>query len=152
MQQRLQPESDQNTEQSVPGVSVPHFDWRTVMSAKDDSPGDMAGALDKYFACFAQPPLTEKDGKPHLGDHPCLKCDEPLTGMVAMMLGKGGFTWGIAHGEGFCRNCRWPARAYHFIKYEDGRDLATLRNFILQYHPDVVMERTKENSVSEPSS
>jgi hypothetical protein len=124
--------------------TIEKMNWRTVIDAQPETPQSTIDALDKYFEAFAQVSLTEKDGKKILGEQPCIKCDEPLNGMMAMMFGKGGFTWGIAHGEGHCKNCGWPARAYHFIKDSDGKDLMTLRNVILQYHPDYVTERKRK--------
>ena len=47
----------------------------------------------------------------------------------------GGFEWGLVHGEGHCRFCRWPARVHHFIKDASGKDLISARNIVLQYHP-----------------
>lgn len=124
--------------------TVAHLDWRTVIDAGPDTPAKIITALDTYFEVFAQPEITLVDGKKHLGDQPCLKCDEPLAGgLKSFLLGKGGFTWGLAHGAGFCQNCRWPARAHHFIKDADGDDVVTLRNFILQYHPDYVTEKKR---------
>jgi hypothetical protein len=133
-----------------PGVKpdVAHLDWRTFIDAKPETPQATIDALDAYFNGFAQPAITVAvDGKKSLGKLPCLKCDEPLAdGIMSFLTGKGGFTWGLAHGEGFCRNCRWPARAYHFIKDVDGNDLMTLRGVVLQYHPDFVSERKAETS------
>lgn len=123
---------------------VQKMDWRTLIDATPETPPDIIEAFDKYFDGFAQPDIKMVDGKKHLGDLPCLKCDEPLAGgLTSFLLGKGGFEWGLAHGEGHCKNCGWPARAYHFIKDADGKDLMTLRNVILQYHPDYVTERKK---------
>lgn len=129
-----------------PKPKVAHLDWRTLIEAKPETSQATIDALDKYFDVFAQPALKMVDGKPQFTDQVCIKCDEPLTGMMAMMFGKGGFTWGLAHGEGFCRNCRWPSRMYHFIKGADGEDLMTLRGVVLQYHPDFVSERKAEAS------
>lgn len=127
--------------------TVEKMDWRTMIDAKEDTPAETIAALDKYFAGFAQPDITEKDGKKVLGNQPCIKCDEPLSGdLISGLFGKGGFTWGLAHGEGHCKNCGWPARAYHFIKHDDGSELATIRNVILQYHPDYVTERKKSSA------
>lgn len=119
-----------------------HLDWRTIIEAKAETPQATVDALDAYFHGFAQPVITIVDGKKSLGKMPCLKCGEPTAdGIMSFLTGKGGFTWGIAHGEGFCANCRWPARAHHFIKDANGEGVVTLRNFVLQYHPDFVSER-----------
>ncbi len=95
------------------------------------TPGDTAtpegmAIVENYLSHFAAP--IKQDGMP------CLRCDKPLVGMLAFMHG-GGFEWGIAHGEGHCANCRWPARAYHFIKDNEGSELLTIRNLVLQVHP-----------------
>lgn len=119
------------------------LDWRTLIDASPDTPSDVIAALDDYFSHFAQVSFKTNDtGKRELADgHPCLKCGEPLTGLVAALFGRGGFEWGIAHGEGHCRNCRWPARAYHTIKDQNGEMVANIRGFILQYHPDFVEQK-----------
>lgn len=123
---------------------VQKMDWRTLIDATADAPASIIAALDKYFDAFAQPDIKIVDGKKQLGDLPCLKCDEPLAGgLTSFLLGKGGFTWGLAHGEGHCKGCGWPARAHHFIKDAEGEDVATIRNVILQYHPAYVKVRKK---------
>lgn len=116
-------------------ANVKRMDWRKTMTAGAETPPEFIAALDKYFEPFAEPVRgEERSEKPLL----CIKCDEPLTGMLASMFGKGGFTWGMVHGEGHCAGCGWPARAHHYITDKDGSELVTLRNVILQYHPDVV--------------
>lgn len=124
------------------GFIAPRLDWRTLIGAKPDTTPDILAALDSYFMPFAQPPGEKRDGTYRVADeHPCLRCGERLMGLTAMLMG-GGFTWGLAHGEGYCVKCKWPARAHHFIKNTDGSDLLTVRNFILQYHPDFVEKRS----------
>lgn len=56
----------------------------------------------------------------------CILCGSYLGGLL------GTFEWGLAHGEGHCRACGYPARAKHVIKFKLG-ELAV--NQILQYHP-----------------
>lgn len=79
------------------------------------------GALDEfpseYLTVFAAPT-----------DNVCLCCG-----------GYGTFTWGLAHGEGHCCKCSWPARLYHFIKSADGEKKRIVK--LLQYHPDQVSLR-----------
>lgn len=117
-----------------------HFDWRTVMTASPDMPAKSIVALDNYFKQFVA--LTIKpgtdDAKPEIEPQRCVQCDEPLTGFQALILGRGGFEWGLAHGHGHCRACKWPCVAHHFIKDEDGEHVCTLHNVILQIHPDLV--------------
>jgi len=78
--------------------------------------------INKYLSNFAKP---NKDLK-------CFKCSEKLGGFF------GTFQYGIVHGEGYCSNCEWPARAIHY-------DVGIIKQFtfILQYHPDKVI-KTKE--------
>jgi hypothetical protein len=118
---------------------VERFNWRDLIEAKPDTAESIIAALDAYFVPFAAPPMDRaEDGKVSIIDnHPCLNCGEEQTGLTAQMLGSG-FTWGIAHGEGFCGNCKWPARLYHFIKDANGNEVTTIRGFLLQYHPDFV--------------
>ena len=108
-----------------------HFDWHTLMSVEDGAPNSLTAALDKYFEPFADAPAD--------GSVECLKCSTPLGGMMGAVLD--GFTWGLVHGEGHCATCRWPARAYHFIKYDDKE--IRLPTFILQYHPDFVESKKR---------
>jgi len=68
----------------------------------------------------------------------CLCCGAQQLGFLT-----GRFTWGIVHGEGFCGNCGWPARLYHYI---DTHQRITL---LLQYHPNNLLT-TKEAKVDEP--
>ena len=115
-----------------------------TVTVKEGSGDDQAYAdafiadADAYLKNFA---ATVMDGE---RGTVCFHCGEALTGMMATFLAKGGgFQWGIAHGEGFCGNCHWPARGHHFAKRPDGSDLFTLRNFVLSYHPDCVKPRTE---------
>lgn len=64
---------------------------------------------------------------------PCVKCGNPLQNDIMNAFGCG-FVWGLAHGEGHCGICNYPARAYHDIP-DVGK--ATM---ILQYHPNVLEE------------
>lgn len=74
-------------------------------------------AIDKYLSAFV---FTK--GK-------CPGCDHDFGGIF------GNFRWGLAHGEGYCERCHWPARGVHYVK-DDKEPLFTLRNFILAYHPE----------------
>jgi len=82
--------------------------------------------LNAYLAGFAR---SEK----------CLGCGANLCGkgLAAALLST--FTWGIANGEGYCATCGYPARAYH-------RNVGPIEFFdaIFQYHPDVLIERARE--------
>ena len=124
--------------------SVARFDWRTFFKAASDIDPAIVAAMDEYFPQFAQPPgAIADDGMYQVSDgHPCLKCGEQLQGsMVQQLIGKGGFTWGLAHGAGHCKECGWPARLYHFLTDKDGKEVLTLRNVLLQVHPDFVTSK-----------
>lgn len=75
-------------------------------------------------------PNLSGGGNPH-----CLKCESLQEGFL------GRFEWAIAHGEGRCGKCGWPARRYHYLTIpgttKEGRLI-----LILQYHPDFVQERS----------
>jgi len=126
------------TKTMAPKQTTAHLDWRTMLKAADDTPQAMLDALDTYFEAFAQPLRRDDDESKEML---CIECEKPLTGLTSVFFG-GGFVWGLAHGEGYCAGCKWPARGHHFIKYPDGTDLATLRNVVLQYHPDYVERRS----------
>lgn len=121
---------------------VAHLDWRTLMKASDDMPEQSLKALDKYFNQFVAVPLkaSETGGKPETLAQKCVGCGETLTGFEAMF-GRGGFQWGIIHGQGHCAKCKWPAFGHHFIKDDEGNDVVTLHNLVLQVHPDFVDHR-----------
>lgn len=61
----------------------------------------------------------------------CINCGEVLVGYF------GAFEWGLAHGEGHCKNCSYPARGYHYTKNIDSKRKGRLE-LILQYHPSVL--------------
>lgn len=62
----------------------------------------------------------------------CCGAKQGVKDIMEAVLHVGAFTWDIQHGEGHCSQCGYPARAMHYI----GDGLLTVRNFILQYHPD----------------
>lgn len=101
-----------------------------LAAQKEKSPESdkLMAVLDDYLNAFT--------GTPN-GD--CICCGKPqgATDILDEFL-NAQFTWGLAHGEGFCRNCGYPARAIHYIgqKDEHGEYPLVLRNAILQYHPD----------------
>lgn len=73
----------------------------------------------------------------------CINCEKALGGIF------GTFDWGLAHGEGFCSNCGYPARGKHYIKLKklvvDGKEENRLTlPFILQYHPNTLKQRGKQ--------
>lgn len=118
-------------------ISVPHASLADI--GAETKPGidpNIVEDIQKYLRHFAAL-KRDTDGKAADGQ-PCIVCDQPLVGMAAMLVGRGGFQWGLAHGEGFCGNCRWLATVYHFVKDRDGNDLMTFRHVILQVHPDQI--------------
>jgi len=124
---------------------VLHLNWRLLISSTDETPPDWIEALNKHFGVFAEPPhIIADDGVTELSDRPCLRCKEPLIGsLVDQLFGTGGFKWGLVHGEGYCANCGWPARAHHYVKTASGEQICVLHNLPLQYHPDGIELRKK---------
>lgn len=121
-------------------TSAAPLDWRTIFRVQAALEAETVRALDSYFSPFAQFPFVlSPDGKADIQHgHPCLRCGTPLlASLVGQLLGDG-FEWGLAHGEGHCRKCGWPARAYHHVCTADGELLVSIRYVILQYHPRVV--------------
>jgi hypothetical protein len=117
-------------------------DLGLIVSAEDGQEERVAVAetvedVREYLKSFARFPRDE-EGK-FIKGNPCIGCGENMAGGLAeQLLARGGFTWGLAHGHGHCRNCGWPATLYHFIKDRHGKDLCTVRGILLQAHPDTV--------------
>lgn len=108
--------------------TVPHCTITDVASVKGDTDSEVLNDLAAYFNHFAKPSEGNR----------CLRCQRPLVPSLAeaLMFGDGGFEWGLVHGRGHCRSCGWPAAAHHFIKDRHGNELITIRNMVLQDHPD----------------
>ena len=106
---------------------VPHATLSDIATVKQhDNPAVLK--LNAYLHGFA---------KPIMPGNKCLCCERPLAGtLVDQLLSDGGFEWGLVHGQGHCRKCGWPATMYHFIKDENGEDILTMHNVLLQVHPD----------------
>lgn len=115
-----------------------HCPLSAVATPKEGADPKFLADCEIYFSHFVKPIRDEAHG----GAMRCFHCGEYLTGFESLLLGRGGFEWGITHGEGHCANCRWPARGHHFAKAEDGSELFTLHNFVLQYHPDFVERKS----------
>ena len=111
---------------------VQRFNWLSIITPGDGTPAEIVEALNKYFEPFAAIDVPADNAKEF--DSPCLGCGESQVGLL-----RGRFTWGIAHGEGHCSNCGWPARMYHDIRDSDGVRLMYFR-LLLQYHPDCVAQ------------
>lgn len=102
-------------------------------------------ALDEYLSIFAAPTLGNGDAI-FIGKSKCLKCGEPLGGML------GHFVYALQHGEGACSMCGWPARANHYPKPPDGNELFVGGlKMILQYHPSHVRKVLTEQETSHAS-
>lgn len=102
---------------------------------QEPPPDSLREDIEAYFANFAKPECPDSEGAAFLACQPCINCGEPQMGMG------GHFQWGLVHGEGSCTNCGWPGRAHHYVKDRDGKELFSLRNVLLQYHPSVVEKR-----------
>jgi len=109
------------------------------MEITGEDSASVVESLNEYLKAFAKPNRV-RDGNVLQGGFDCIKCGKPTSGVM------GTFTWGIAHGEGFCQNCNWPARAYHRPKDKDGEEIFNRPlEFILQYHPDSVTQQGDEH-------
>lgn len=86
--------------------------------------------LKEYLAPFAAP----TDGC----QRTCLSCGKEFNGFKQALGLAVAHEWGIVHGEARCSGCGWPSRGMHYIKDAGGEEIATIRNFFLQYHPDEV--------------
>ena len=74
-------------------------------------------------------PKKDAEGNNRPGQ-PCVACDATHS-----------FTWGIAHGQGHCTRCGWPATLYHFIHDKDGNEVMAIRGLLLWAHPDDITLR-----------
>jgi len=86
--------------------------------------------IDEYLKDFAAPapPEDGEEGNIIFGGLRCIFCGRVLTGLL------GTFKYTIFHGEGYCDECKYPARSHHYFK-----DLLNGPiQYILQYHPDKV--------------
>lgn len=113
---------------AIQAKGLPHATFADVFTVNEGETADPAivAELDKYLA--------------HFTPGPCPGCGAPLTGdLIHQFIGAATFTWGLAHGEGFCSKCKYPARAYH-------RDIGPIVRFekVLAYHPDELREREEE--------
>lgn len=128
---------------STTDTKVERFDWRQIITASDDVPPEIIEVLDRYFEPFAALPMkVGEDGEKSVGEIKCVECGAVQNpGMMGFLVGNLGFQWGLAHGEGRCSKCGWPARAMHYVKDPEGHEFVTLRHFVIQYHPDFVTRR-----------
>ena len=81
------------------------------------------GKLNDYLRIFAY-----TDG------NTCPGCGSTLSGLF------GTFEWEIVHGEGQCRKCRYPCRAYHRPKTGPIKFFSA----VLPYHPDGLQAKDQE--------
>ncbi len=91
---------------------------------------DLSKEEDAAYVSKFLPPRQARDG-----NIMCVGCGSPLSGLLT-----GTFEWGIAHGEGHCYRCGYPARMYHFF---EKRRVA----FPLQWHPDDLVRRKQKEAV-----
>lgn len=110
-----------------------HLRATDMLSAGDAGDPEMQAKLmaiaEEYFKKF----VRWREGK----KGKCINCNYQLTGQLF----GGAFEWGLAHGEGHCGVCGYPARAIHRIE-----GVGTLSNYVLQYHPDGLDFDKKEKS------
>lgn len=114
------------------------FDVRATVDS-DDARAEAAEhlrLLDSYLRIFVTPQKRDDGGSGFMFGNQCICCGHAIRGML------GSFTYGIAHGEGRCRACGYPARVCHYPKDDKGENVfeGGIQNLILQYHPDEVTE------------
>jgi hypothetical protein len=105
-------------------ANMPHVTWHDVFVTGIDELPEL-NATNEYFSRFVQVPVDER------GCVLCVCCGAILAGgLLGVLLGDT-FRRTLTHGEGECRNCRWPSRALHY-------NVGPIRRLeaILQYHPD----------------
>lgn len=103
--------------------SLPRLNWRDILTfSGGEVPAEDVTAMDEYFSHFVLMPGSK-----------CVNCDAEQGGLF------GSFRWGLAHGEGSCRVCGYPARAIHY-------HVGALKRLevILQYHPSELVPAEQE--------
>lgn len=115
-------------------------DWSTFLTVSTDPPitEDDQSTIALYFSQFCQPEIKAKNGDKKEFIVNCPQCKKRLNNPFYALANGGGFTWGIIHGQGHCRECRWPCAGHHYIRSPDGEDLVTIQNVPLAYHPEYV--------------
>lgn len=102
------------------------------LRAKDGVPGGLEALeeakrrIEAYLKMFLAP------GEPH---KMCVGCETLLIGKNIIESLGSTFEWGIAHGEGHCAKCGYPARGIHRVKLDD-KDGELVINQVLQYAPE----------------
>lgn len=120
---------------------LPRLTWQDVFTLKDGSTltDEQQAALNDYFGRFVQLPTNDK------GESVCFGCGKSFGKGDALMgfllsgaPGRTTWVWALAHGECRCRECGWPARAYHYDvgKVNGGEPVFTRINVTLAVHPD----------------
>lgn len=113
------------------GIGITPKDPNDLVQVKEATDG--ISKLDEYLHIFTKLPNNACPACGH-----SLGAKDSVDAMMSFFgARKGGFRWGICHGEGHCAECGYPARAYH-------RDVGPLEFFqaVLPYHPDEL--ETKE--------
>lgn len=143
MQRRWEPSESFNLAelQSYPFPTIGDFADELVL--KDHAgnvltPVSCAGTGWRLYLSHFLPPRHGKDGITCIGCGSYLNRKDPIMGVMGVLMGAT-FTWGLAHGWGFCSNCGYPTVAYHYITFEGGIEERLV--MILQSHPDSVQRR-----------
>lgn len=80
----------------------------------------------------------------HESGQACPCCGELLAAgdsITGLIMGAT-FHWSLTHGEGYCRSCNYPARAYHFNVGPVERFVA-----ILPYHPSSLTTKAERRAM-----
>jgi hypothetical protein len=115
--------------------NLPHLTFTDVMKVTSGSlTHEEMAAINAYLHQFTEIPDDERRGQR------CPGCNAMLgykDGMMGYLLGAT-FVWGLVHGQGFCRECHYPARLYHF-------NVGPIERFemLLAFHPEAVMTRAE---------
>jgi hypothetical protein len=108
--------------------NLPHCDWTKLFSISGRDQEEATPILDEYFNQFTD-------------SLACPGCGAQLASesLLDSAIGAATFTWGLAHGEGFCSKCGYPARGHHNIP-----KIGRLTNLVLAYHPDTLTQFMEE--------
>jgi predicted amidophosphoribosyltransferase len=108
------------TLEELKNEDLPRCEFSRIL--KGETTKENKACIQEYLNEFVTPTIDRK----------CISCGSDLVGFL------GTFRWGIEYGEGFCRECGYPARAIHCIENKDNETILKTNFFVMQYHPNTL--------------
>lgn len=124
-------------------AGLPRLTFADVMKITEgELTAEQLAELDAYFRLFTRVKLDE--GKAGVL---CPGCGEYLVrgDAISNVLQGATFEWGMANGEGGCRECGYPARAYH----RNVAGVIEFLNTVLAVHPEELFTTAERAAAAE---